>query len=240
MGGELVFVPAFQICAVLNQNSHNVLVTGFVWTFTYLGAPVTLSSSVASFRFDEPGDYVVTLTVSDAAGSTHTDTVIVTVVRDTTPPPVPSGLVLQPGAADCLGLTWAPSVADDLAGYAVYRYNVTSERFEAVGNLTSDTIAFHDCDLSPGVQYLYWVVSFDVNGTRSAPSAIIGGKVPLPSTTATPPEPLPYLTIGGILVLGALLVFAVGRRRKPGREEPPSTPHSETPPSEERFTPPPE
>src|SRR3990172_10073799 len=104
-------------------STDNVGVTGFTWTFTYRGAPVTLSTAVASFRFDDPGFFAITLTVLDAAALTDTDTVTVTVVRDTTPPPVPSGLILLPGAADCLGLTWVPSTADDLPRYTLYPYN---------------------------------------------------------------------------------------------------------------------
>ena len=195
-------------------STDNVLVTGFVWTFTYRGAPITLSSSVASFRFDEAGIYAVTLTVSDAAGWTETDAVTVTVVRDTTPPPVPSGIVLQPGAADCLGLTWIPSVADDLAGYSVYRYNATSERFERVGNLTAAELAFHDCGLAPGVEYLYWVVAVDENGTVSAPSVIVHRALPSTPTTPTTPEPMPYLLLGVFVLPAGLVIFALRRRRK--------------------------
>jgi len=231
-------------------STDNVGVTSFMWTFTYRGAPVTLSTAVASFRFDDPGFFAITLTVLDAAALTDTDTVTVTVVRDTTPPPVPSGLILLPGAADCLGLTWVPSTADDLAGYAVYRYNATSERFDPVGTLTAEEIAFHDCGLIPGVRYLYWVVAFDVNGTASAPSVIVGGELPSSPTTPAEPEPMPYLILVVVVLVAGLLVFALWRRRKTGVEEatrasvsvdapPPDAPGS--PPSDlpENWPPPP-
>ena len=50
------------------------------WQFTYNGAPVNLTILTASFRFETPGTYEVTLTVEDLAGHRDSDTLTVTVV----------------------------------------------------------------------------------------------------------------------------------------------------------------
>ena len=55
------------------------IVTSY-WQFTYNGAPVNLTSATASFRFETPGTYEVTLTVEDLAGHGDSDTLTVTVV----------------------------------------------------------------------------------------------------------------------------------------------------------------
>jgi len=54
-------------------------IVAYTWTFTYRGNPVTRTGPTASFTFDEPGTYTVTLTVEDAGGKTATDTLVVTV-----------------------------------------------------------------------------------------------------------------------------------------------------------------
>jgi len=61
-------------------SEDNVGVVEWRWTFDYGGSPVEIQGRDASFAFDRPGTYVVTLEVEDAAGLTDTDVVTVTVV----------------------------------------------------------------------------------------------------------------------------------------------------------------
>ncbi len=62
----------------------------YTWTFTYGGELVTLEGVSPSFTFDHPGDYRVTLTVTDPSGVSDTDTVTVG-VRDTEDPVAEAG-----------------------------------------------------------------------------------------------------------------------------------------------------
>ena len=51
----------------------------WVWTFPYSGQNVTLEGARASFTFELPGTYPVTLKVTDSDGEWSTDVVLVTV-----------------------------------------------------------------------------------------------------------------------------------------------------------------
>ena len=64
----------------------NVAVTSYTWTFTEGGVDKVLHDVMPIYRFNEPGVYVVTLKVTDAAGNWDEDTMTVTVNADTTPP----------------------------------------------------------------------------------------------------------------------------------------------------------
>ena len=62
----------------------------YVWTFEYGGTTKTLTGPTPSFKFDIPGEYTVTLNVTDPAGEWDTDTVLVG-VRDTEDPVANAG-----------------------------------------------------------------------------------------------------------------------------------------------------
>lgn len=66
-------------------SSDNVGVVGWTWSFTYRGSEVVLEGPKLSFRFDEPGYYLITLNATDAALNWALDDLAV-LVRDITPP----------------------------------------------------------------------------------------------------------------------------------------------------------
>lgn len=68
-------------------SSDNVGVVSYMWTFAEGSNIVTLMGISPTYVFKDPGNYVVTLTVRDAAGLADQDTVTVTVL-DATPPTV--------------------------------------------------------------------------------------------------------------------------------------------------------
>jgi PKD repeat protein len=63
-------------------SSDNVGITTYTWTFNYNQAEKELNGVDPSFTFELRGTYAVTLTVTDDAGNSHSDTVHVTVVSD--------------------------------------------------------------------------------------------------------------------------------------------------------------
>ncbi len=98
-----------------SSSTDNGVIVSYTWTFEHGGGTVTLDGKTASFVFEEAGEFIVTLTVTDAGGNTDQDEATVT-VRDVTPPLVPEiddrtidqGSVLSvqmTGATDNVGVT---------------------------------------------------------------------------------------------------------------------------------------
>jgi|GEM_PF-1948942 len=73
-------------------STDNVGIVNYSWTFAHNGTAVSLYGVSPSFTFWEEGIHTVTLTVSDAAGNTGTDTMVVSVV----PPPAEPRSILLP------------------------------------------------------------------------------------------------------------------------------------------------
>ncbi len=55
-------------------------IKSFRWSFIFEGALITSDNEVGDFIIEEEGTYIFTLTITDNAGNTHTDTVVVEVV----------------------------------------------------------------------------------------------------------------------------------------------------------------
>ncbi len=86
-----------------SSSTDNVVVTGWTWTFTYVGEERTLSGEKVEFEFSEPGDYVITLIVEDGAG--HTDERSFNLhVRDTVAPTPPKLDDIEAGKGDEVSL----------------------------------------------------------------------------------------------------------------------------------------
>jgi PKD repeat protein len=77
-------------------STDDVGIASYVWTFID-GTPKTLDGIAPTYLFSNPGNYSVTLNVSDAAGNWAIDTVTIT-VRDNTPPTIST--VIQSPSGD--------------------------------------------------------------------------------------------------------------------------------------------
>jgi fibronectin type 3 domain-containing protein len=92
-------------------------------------------------------------------------------MRDSFPPKTPTGLAAIP-SADGIDLSWEPNAEPDLAGYIVYRRQVSSTG-EATGTpirLTSAPTpapAFSDRTAQPGLTYSYRITAIDTAGNES-------------------------------------------------------------------------
>ncbi len=74
-----------------SSNHPDFSLTGnYEWTFMYGDEKVTLNGPTPSYQFDRPGQYIVTLNVTDGTGSWDTDTLRIT-VSDTEDPIADAG-----------------------------------------------------------------------------------------------------------------------------------------------------
>ncbi len=102
---------------------------------------------------------------------------VTVLVRDTFPPGTPTRLAAIPGEdPHSIDLSWEPDMDPDLAGYIVYRQDVTAAGAltGAATRLTSAPVrapAFRDETAVPGQRYAYRVSAIDNAGNESAPSA---------------------------------------------------------------------
>jgi hypothetical protein len=98
-------------------------------------------------------------------------------LNDTFPPQPPTGLVAVPaGTGAAIDLSWQPNTETDLAGYNVYRQELTAAN-QPIGSsqrLTQTPVTgpgFHDATAVAGHHYAYRVTALDITGNESAPSA---------------------------------------------------------------------
>jgi len=161
-GPDVVVPPGTPVTLDGSASTDNVGIVSYVWTFTD-GGPVTLTGAVVTYTFLYVGDYLVTLTVADAAGNTASDTLWVHVTADMAPPvaqagadqTVPQGsLVTLDGRAstDDVGIeryvwTFTDGTPQSLSGAVVtYRFLnlgdflITLTVRDYVGNEATDTL----------------------------------------------------------------------------------------------------
>jgi hypothetical protein len=101
--------------------------------------------------------------------------------KDVFPPAVPAGLAAVADAqAHAIDLSWAPDTTVDLAGYVVYRRDVTAgtgmERIS--GKVPVVPPSFEDTNVIPGHRYAYAVSAVDQDGNESARSAEVEEELP--------------------------------------------------------------
>lgn len=152
-------------------SSDSAGVTNYTWTFTDVAGAVALYDVAPTYTFIQPGIYVVTLTVSDAAGNTAIDTVTVTVLDVTDPVPNAGAdqTIAEGGTAHFDASASADNVAivafewtfndgtNDVTLYgltnnytfpSIGSYEVTLVAFDAAGNSAADTMWVHVVDVT--------------------------------------------------------------------------------------------
>jgi hypothetical protein len=101
--------------------------------------------------------------------------------KDLFPPQVPRGLAAVPDAqAHAIDLSWLPDSETDLAGYVVYRRDVTAggaaERISGAKPVVAPS--YSDASVAPGHRYAYAVSAVDRDGNESARSEEVQEELP--------------------------------------------------------------
>lgn len=149
--------PVFTISNVSNGMAE-ILPDGHTARFT----PDTGHSGRCRFDF----------TVTDAEGSSWTQTFAVLASGELAPPAAPSGLVATAMSSYRVDLSWVDN-ANNEWGFRIERSS-DNVNFTEVGNVTTDTATFSDDSLAPGTAYQYRVLSYngigdsDDSGTAAA------------------------------------------------------------------------
>lgn len=121
------------------------------------------------------------------AGCGDTDPATFGATPDTTPPAVPTDVVLL-SQYDHLAVQWAPNAEPDLAGYIVVRSLDAGETWEPLNETPLTETTFQDTKY-PNVQYC--VSAVDLSSNESAYSSPVGYQAPVrgPKNPALPAEP---------------------------------------------------
>jgi len=80
IGQDKLVVEGKVVSFDAGGSSDNVDIVSYEWDF---GDETTETGLTVTHTYTEPGNYTVTLTVKDAAGNSHTDSITVTVQKDT-------------------------------------------------------------------------------------------------------------------------------------------------------------
>ena len=91
---------------------------------------------------------------------------------DTTPPPVPSGLIASPGETT-VHLSWSEVAAENLAGYNVYRAASSDGPWTKLTSSPITATSYDATELANGTTYWFATTSVDTTGNESAKSTLI-------------------------------------------------------------------
>jgi chitodextrinase len=159
---------------------YHLFRNGIFWGFG--SAPQTYDSVAANTT------YTYEVKAEDTVGNQSalsTPVSITTPFCDTTPPSVPTGLTVTPGAcaSGILNLAWAASTDTGGAGMRAYYVNRDGVNYVQLG--PPPVTAYQDTGLTLGRSYAYTVRSVDNYYNVSAQSASVSGTPPACPTTTT-------------------------------------------------------
>ncbi|HUU07553.1 MAG TPA: PKD domain-containing protein, partial [Thermoplasmata archaeon] len=84
-GADVTIIAGGSVSFDGGDSTDNVAIVDYVWTFTDDGEEVELTGETEDYVFENAGNYVVTLTVTDAEGLSDEDTLLVTVSANALP-----------------------------------------------------------------------------------------------------------------------------------------------------------
>uniref|UniRef100_A0A372IQJ1 Fibronectin type III domain-containing protein n=1 Tax=Paracidobacterium acidisoli TaxID=2303751 RepID=A0A372IQJ1_9BACT len=99
--------------------------------------------------------------------------------KDIFPPAVPQGLVaVADEQGKAIDLSWAPDTEPDLAGYAIYRRELSGTSPASPSRHPVAAPSFHDAAVQPGTRYAWSVSALDKDGNESPRSPEVEEELP--------------------------------------------------------------
>ncbi len=182
-----------------SNSTDNVGIVSYTWSFTYEGAPRSLTGMIVTWKFNIPGKYTVVLRVEDATGLTGADTMNVTVL-DNIPPT--TNVVFNPEMPPDRKYNQVVqiifNVEDDSAGQIELNYRINGVVWETVvGGLALDfggdlqygdgvyEIEYYAVDSVGNEEELQTIASFLVDATPPTFTNMDPPISPFPTTEET-------------------------------------------------------
>jgi len=155
-------------------SSHNIYgeIVSYQWDF---GDGATSEQMIVTHTYERPDNYVVSLTVQNGFGISHTAQATLFVKRRPVPD-APTGLRAEADDAGEVELSWRDD-SDNETGFRVERRPDGGD-FQTIETLGADAESFADAEgLAPAATYCYRVIAFNEHGD-SGPSNTACAEVP--------------------------------------------------------------
>ncbi len=147
--------------------------------------PGLWQSYLGPFSITTGGEHTIYFKSQDNLGQVEQERQL-RVNVDVVPPEPPSGLVVtNPQLGGVLNLGWNANIESDIAGYNVYRSEVSQAGYEKLNSTLLALPVYQETSLTNGRRYYYVVTAVDNIGAESFYSAEIAG-IPTPPDN-TPP-----------------------------------------------------
>lgn len=165
-------------------SSDNFAIETYEWMFNDGTGVINLNGVNPQHDFLIPGEYLVTLTVTDTSGYSGQDTMYVRVSDEKTPN-APTGLLASEIGDYYLILTWSAPTKNtdgsdltDLSGYNIYRSSQSGGPYVKIGTLILVSETYRDDGLVPGFSGYYVVTAVNGNGRESGYSSEAWAEIP--------------------------------------------------------------
>ncbi len=103
-GADITLSVGESVTFNASGSTDNYGIANYSWEFEYSGSIIILSGKTSSFIFNLTGEYYISLTVTDLAGNTHGDTLIISVISiiedKTAPSIIIDKLIPKPNAVN--------------------------------------------------------------------------------------------------------------------------------------------
>lgn len=197
-----------------SASTDNVGVTNYTWTFNDAGAK-TLYGAVVVYQFNNAGQFIITLTVRDAAGNSDIDTVVVNVAVPNAAPSADAGAAQTVNEGD--NVTFDGSGSTDDHGIVSYSWTFTYDGQTKTLTGVSPTFEFN-------ISGVYTVTLTVTDGggltdTDTVSITVQAGEEP-PGEKSFIEQYWWALAVVAVLIIAALLFFIMKGRGGPSGPEP--------------------